>query len=163
MKFKKNIQFKSFVPNFITITSLCLGLSSIRLSFEGHFEKAVIFILVAGVMDFLDGKTARLLKVKSKLGGYLDSLADMVSFGVAPMFLVYYFSLSTHKKLGWTACLYFSICMALRLARFNVMIDVEDQQNKFFVGVPAPMGALIIMTPLLFFLEQNGWSLIISR
>ena len=155
MKFKKKIRIKPFVPNVITIASLCLGLTSIRLSFEGQFEKAVMLILIAGIMDFLDGKTARILKVKSKLGEYLDSLVDMVSFGVAPMFLVYHFALFPFKKVGWIACLYFSMCMALRLARFNAMVEVEDEEKKFFVGVPAPLGAYIIMVPLLFFLETE--------
>lgn len=156
MKFKdNNLKITPFIPNFITIISLCSGLTSIRLAFEGNFERAVVLILIASVMDFLDGKTARLLKVKSKLGEYLDSLADMVSFGVAPMFLVYHFALSSHKKLGWTACLFFSVCMALRLARFNAMLSNDPLEKKFSIGVPAPMGAFIIVIPLFFFLETD--------
>ncbi|USO02434.1 MAG: phosphatidylcholine/phosphatidylserine synthase [Alphaproteobacteria bacterium] len=154
---QKEIKLRNLIPNFITLISLCLGLTAIRVSFEGLFEKAIILILIAGVMDFLDGKTARLLKVKSKLGAYLDSLVDMVSFGVAPMFVMYNFALSAHQKVGWTVCLYFSVCMALRLARFNAMID-EDAPNverQYFFGVPAPMGGYIISIPLLLFLETE--------
>lgn len=162
MKFKRSIKIKpqrikSIIPNFITITSLCLGLTSVRLSFEGEFEKAALLILTSGLMDFLDGKTARLLKVKSKLGEFLDSLSDMVSFGVAPMFLIYHFALSSHKKFGWTACLYFSTCMALRLARFNATLsDEKSISDQYFIGVPAPLGACIIMVPLFFFFETDA-------
>lgn len=156
MKFKnRSLKIKSIVPNFITIVSLCLGLTSIRLSFEGHFEKALLLILAAAFMDFLDGKTARLLKVHSKLGEQLDSLADMVSFGVAPMFLVYHFALSPYKRLGWTACLFFSTCMALRLARFNAMLTTEGKDKDYFVGIPAPLGGYLIMIAFMFFLETD--------
>ncbi|MEN3930491.1 CDP-diacylglycerol--serine O-phosphatidyltransferase [Microvirga sp. W0021] len=145
------ISFRVIVPNIITLLALCLGLTAIRFSFDARWDIAVFSILGAAVLDGLDGRVARLLKGTSRFGAELDSLADFISFGVAPALLLYSFSLSNLKSIGWLVALIFAMSMALRLARFNAMIDAPsrpDWQHNFFTGVPAPAGAMLAMLPV---------------
>ena len=147
----KPVPFRVIVPNIITLIALCLGLTAIRLAFEGRYEPAVIAIVAAAILDGVDGRVARLLKGTSRFGAELDSLADFVNFGVTPALILYSFLLRDLKALGWIAVLVFAIAMALRLARFNVMLDDPHRpewKKNFFTGMPAPAGALTSMLPL---------------
>lgn len=147
----KPVPFRMIAPNMITLMALCLGLTAIRLAFEGKFEPAVIAIIFAAVLDGIDGRVARLLKGTSRFGAELDSLADFVNFGCAPALILYGFALHNLKSLGWIVALIFAIAMALRLARFNAMLDDPnrpDWKKDFFVGMPAPAGAMTAMLPL---------------
>ncbi len=147
----KPVPFRVIVPNIITLIALCLGLTAIRLAFEGRYEPAVIAIVAAAFLDGVDGRVARLLKGTSRFGAELDSLADFVNFGVTPALILYSFLLNELKALGWIAVLVFAIAMALRLARFNVMLDDPHRpewKKNFFTGMPAPAGALTSMLPL---------------
>ena len=145
------IPMRFVIPNLVTLLAICLGLTSIRLAAEGKFEMAAIFIVLAAVLDGLDGRLARALDGASRFGAELDSLADFVDFGVAPAFLLYFWSLHKIPSFGWFAALVFAIAAALRLARFNVMIDDPNKpawQAQFFVGMPAPAGAIAAMLPI---------------
>ncbi len=147
----KPVPFRVIAPNLITLMALCLGLTAIRLAFEGRFEPAVIAIIAAAVLDGVDGRVARLLKGTSRFGAELDSLADFVNFGCAPALILYGFVLHDLKSVGWIGALVFSIAMALRLARFNVMLDDPNRpewKKDYFVGMPAPAGALTALLPL---------------
>jgi CDP-diacylglycerol---serine O-phosphatidyltransferase len=146
----KPVPFRVIAPNLITLLALCLGLTAIRLAYEGRLEPAVIAIIVAAVLDGVDGRVARLLKGTSRFGAELDSLADFVSFGVAPALILYSFTLHDLRAVGWIAALVFAIAAALRLARFNVMIDDPDRpewKKNFFVGMAAPAGAISALLP----------------
>jgi CDP-diacylglycerol--serine O-phosphatidyltransferase len=149
------------VPNMFTVLSLCAGLTSIRYALDGRFELAVALIIVAGVLDGLDGRSARLLKISSKLGAQLDSLADFLSFGVAPAMLVYLWSLKQVPAFGWALALLFATCCALRLARFNTELDDADRpawMSRFFTGMPAPAAAGCAVIPLLMaFAFRTDW------
>ena len=149
------------VPNMFTVLALCAGLTSIRYALDGRFELAVTLIIAAGVLDGLDGRSARLLKISSKLGAQLDSLADFLSFGVAPAMLVYLWSLHQVKALGWALALLFATCCALRLARFNTELDATDQpvwMSRFFTGMPAPAAAGCAIIPMLMaFAFEASW------
>ncbi|MEY3596444.1 MAG: hypothetical protein RL543_397 [Pseudomonadota bacterium] len=145
------VPLRVLLPNLITLLSLAAGLTGIRLSIEGHIESALIAIVIAAVLDGLDGRIARLLKGTSRFGAELDSLSDFVSFGVAPAIILYNASLHDLKSFGWIIVLLFACASALRLARFNVMIDDPerpDWQKNFFVGIPAPAGALVVLLPM---------------
>ena len=147
----KPVPFRIIAPNMITLLALCLGLTAIRLAFEGRFEPAVIAVIVAAALDGIDGRVARLLKGTSRFGAELDSLADFVNFGCAPALILYGFALHDLKSVGWIVALVFAIAMALRLARFNAMLDDPSRlewKKDFFVGMPAPAGALTSMLPL---------------
>lgn len=147
----KPVPFRMIIPNIITLIALCLGLTAIRLAFEGRYEPAVVAIVVAAVLDGIDGRVARLLKGTSRFGAELDSLADFVNFGVTPALILYSFLLHELKAIGWIAVLVFAIAMVLRLARFNVMLDDPNRpewKKNFFTGMPAPAGALTSMLPL---------------
>ena len=153
---KKNFKIVSdkkarmILPNAITLIGVCIGLSSIKFALDGKFALAVIAILFAGLMDALDGRIARLIKGTSKMGKELDSLGDVISFGVAPAFIMYFWSLQYLDKLGWFVCLIYVICVALRLARFNVNSEEESSwKDNFFEGVPAPAGGIIVLMPLI--------------
>jgi CDP-diacylglycerol--serine O-phosphatidyltransferase len=152
----KPVPFRVIAPNLVTVLGLCLGLTAIRLAYEGRLELAVICIIVAGVLDGIDGRLARLLKGTSRFGAELDSLSDFICFGVAPALVLYGFVLHNLRGLGWVAALVLAIAAALRLARFNVMIDDPtrpDWQKNFFVGMAAPAGAVTALLPMyLFFL-----------
>jgi CDP-diacylglycerol--serine O-phosphatidyltransferase len=147
----KPVPFRVIAPNLITVLALCLGLTAIRLAYEGRLDTAVICIIVAGVLDGLDGRLARFLKGTSRFGAELDSLSDFVCFGVAPALVLYGFILHNLRGLGWVAALVFAIASALRLARFNVMIDDPtrpDWKKNFFVGMAAPAGAVTALLPV---------------
>ena len=141
---------RMILPNAITLIGVCIGLSSIKFALDGKFTLAVIGILFAGLMDALDGRIARLIKGTSKIGKELDSLGDVISFGVAPAFIMYFWSLQYLDKLGWFVCLIYVICVALRLARFNVNSEEEPSwKDNFFEGIPAPAGGILVLMPLI--------------
>ena len=145
------IPVRILVPNLITLLALCAGLTAIRLAAEGKLEWAIGAIVFAAVLDALDGRVARLLKGTSRFGAELDSLADFVNFGVAPGLTLYFWSLHELKSAGWIAAMVFAIAAGLRLARFNVMIDDPNRPawaGNFFVGMPAPAGAITVLLPL---------------
>jgi len=158
----KAVPLRLLIPNLITLLALCLGLTAIRFAFEGAIEWAVSAIAAAAVLDGLDGRIARALKGTSRFGAELDSLADFVDFGVAPGIVLYFSGLDQMKSLGWLATLVFCIACALRLARFNVMIDDPELpawRKNFFVGMPAPAGAIVGLLPVyLRFLLSPGSS-----
>jgi CDP-diacylglycerol---serine O-phosphatidyltransferase len=133
------IPVRMLVPNVITLLAICAGLTAIRLSTEGRMGLAVGAIVFAAILDGIDGRVARMIKGQSKFGAELDSLADFVNFGVAPALILYFWGLHDLKSAGWIAAMVFAICAALRLARFNVMVDDPDKPawaSNFFVGVP---------------------------
>ena len=139
------------LPNAITLIGVCLGLTSIKFAIDGKFAVAIIAILFAGLMDALDGRIARLIKGTSKMGKELDSLGDVISFGVAPALVMYFWNLQYLDKLGWFICLIYVICVALRLARFNVNSEEEPSwKDNFFEGMPSPAGGIIVLMPLIF-------------
>ena len=138
------------LPNMLTLIGVCIGLTSIRFALDGRFELAIVAIIIAALIDGLDGRIARLIKGTSKVGKELDSLTDMISFGVAPAFIMFFWKLNTLGKLGWLLCLIFVICVALRLARFNVNSSNEPSwRDNFFEGVPSPAGGVLVLTPLI--------------
>ncbi|WP_420415591.1 CDP-alcohol phosphatidyltransferase family protein [Roseibium sp.] len=141
------------VPNMVTLLALCSGLTAVRMAYEGRWEFAVGAVILAAVLDGLDGRVARLMKGTSKFGAELDSLADFVNFGVVPALMLYIWILKDAGSIGWIAALIFAISMALRLARFNVALEDPDKPawaSRFFTGVPAPAGALTVLLPLYF-------------
>ncbi|MDC0348922.1 CDP-diacylglycerol--serine O-phosphatidyltransferase [Alphaproteobacteria bacterium] len=143
----KELSFQKFIPNLLTITALCSGLSSIRFALDSRWETAVALVFVAIVLDGMDGRVARLLNSSSRFGAELDSFADFCNFGVVPGILVYLFSLQSLGKFGWPIALFYTICMMLRLARFNTLLD--EPMGNYFTGVSAPFGALIALTPIM--------------
>ena len=150
--------FNRMIPNLLTMLGLCSGLTGMRFALEGRFGAAAVAIVVAAVIDGLDGRLARLLKATSRFGAEFDSLADFVCFGVAPAFILYLWSLQTWHGYGFTPCLMFAVCMALRLARFNAAIDGPPHPAftyNFFTGVPAPAGAGLVLFPLFVGLEAQ--------
>ncbi len=147
----RQIPVRYLVPNIVTLLALCSGVTAIRLGIEGRFELAVACVILATVLDALDGRIARALKGSSKFGAELDSLADFVNFGVAPGLLIYMWSLSALKNLGWIVALALAMCCALRLARFNVALEDPDRpawKINYFTGVNAPAGAMLAMLPM---------------
>ena len=145
---KKNARV--ILPNMLTLIGVCIGLTSIRFALDGKFEFAIIAIIFAALIDGLDGRIARLIKGTSKVGKELDSLTDMISFGVAPAFIMYFWKLNTLGRFGWLVCLIYVICVALRLARFNVNSNQDPSwRDNFFEGVPSPAGGILVLTPLI--------------
>ena len=145
------IPVRTLLPNLITLLALCAGLTGIRLAFEGKLELALGAIIFAALLDGIDGRVARLIKGQSKFGAELDSLADFVNFGCAPGLILYLWGLNELGNVGWIAAMVFAICGALRLARFNVMIDDPNKPlwaGNFFTGVPAPAGAICVLLPI---------------
>lgn len=145
------IPLRYLLPNLVTLLGLALGLTSIRFAIEGRFELAVLAIAAAAVLDGLDGRLARALNGQSRFGAELDSLADFIDFGVAPAMLLYLWTLQEIKNAGWFACMVYVIACALRLARFNVMIDDPNKPKwagKFFTGMPSPAGAIVVLLPI---------------
>jgi len=141
---------RMLLPNAITLIGVCIGLSSIKFALDGKFALAVVAILFSGLMDALDGRIARLIKGTSKMGKELDSLGDVISFGVAPALIMYFWNLQYLDKLGWFVCLIYVVCVALRLARFNVSSNEEPSwRDNFFEGVPSPAGGIIVLMPLI--------------
>ncbi len=128
------------LPNFVTIVAICAGLTAIRFGVQGNYERAVLLVVAAGVLDTLDGRLARMLKSDSKMGAELDSLADFVNFGVAPPLVIYFWALQDMRSAGWISVLVFSVCCVLRLARFNVTnkSDDEGDDSGYYAGVPSP-------------------------
>ena len=148
---------RMILPNAITLIGVCIGLTSIKFAIDGKFAIAIIAILFAGLMDALDGRIARLIKGTSKIGKELDSLGDVISFGVAPAFIMYFWNLQYLDKLGWFVCLTYVVCVALRLARFNVNSDDEPSwKDNFFEGMPSPAGGIIVLMPLIFSFSGFG-------
>lgn len=164
------VPVRYLLPNLITLLALCSGVTAIRLAFEARYELAVACVMLAVVLDAVDGRLARLLKGTSRFGAELDSLADFVNFGVAPAILLYTWSLNSLKTLGWVICLVLAIACALRLARFNVALDDPNKpvwSSRFFTGAPAPAGAGLALLPFyLGFLglidDGHGWALIVG-
>ncbi len=170
------LSLRSVIPNAITAAALCSGLTGIRFAIEGDWEKTLFAILLAGMLDGIDGRIARLLKAQSRFGAELDSLADSLSFGMAPALVMFLWSLQDLPRFGWLAALGFAICCALRLARFNAQIDTEDQPHKsagFLTGVPAPVGAGLAFLPVYLWLATGeatfrepvlvaGWMVLIA-
>ncbi len=144
------------LPNILTLGGVCLGISSIKFSIDGNYSLAVTLILFAAILDALDGRIARLIKGTSEFGKELDSLTDFVSFGIAPVFILYFWELNNYGKLGWAIALVYSVCCVLRLARFNLTKNDEDQEwkNNFFEGIPSPAGGLLILAPLIYELSN---------
>ena len=149
------------LPNILTLGGVCLGISSIKFSIDGNYSLAVTLILFAAILDALDGRIARLIKGTSEFGKELDSLTDFVSFGIAPVFVLYFWDLNKYGKLGWAITLVYSVCCVLRLARFN-LTKIEDSQewkNNFFEGIPSPAGGLLILMPLIYDLTNLNFGL----
>jgi len=147
----RRIPVRTLVPNVITLLALCAGLTAIRMAFEDRYVLALAAIVFAAILDGLDGRLARFLKGTSRFGAELDSLSDFVNFGVAPALILYFWGLHELKSAGWIAAMVFAISAALRLARFNVMLDDPDRPAwaaNFFVGVPAPAGAITVLLPI---------------
>jgi len=155
----REIPMRMVLPNLVTVLAICAGLSGIRFAFENRFEIAVVMVLLAAFLDGIDGRLARMLKATSKFGAQMDSLADIVNFGVAPALVLYAFLLDRAGSPGWIAALLFTIACGMRLARFNVLADDTDQpawQTEYFVGVPAPAGAVLVMLPLYLYFLRLG-------
>ncbi|MGD9614864.1 MAG: CDP-diacylglycerol--serine O-phosphatidyltransferase [Alphaproteobacteria bacterium] len=147
------------VPNILTLLALCAGMTAIRFAVNGQFEYAVFAIIVAGIFDGLDGRLARLLKATSSFGAELDSLSDFISFGAAPAVVLYLWTMSGLQSIGWAMVLFYAVCCALRLARFNTQLAAEPPpwRSNFFSGVPAPAGAGLIMIPMFASFETGHW------
>ena len=145
---------RMILPNTLTLIGVCIGLSSIKFALDSKFELSVIAIIFAALFDALDGRVARLIKGTSKVGKELDSLTDVISFGVAPAFIMYFWNLNNLGKFGWLLCLIYVVCVALRLARFNINSNVEPSwRDNFFEGVPSPAGGILVLMPLMFSLS----------
>ena len=150
-KLVANKKTRSILPNMFTLVGVCIGLTSIKFAFDGRFGFAVLAILVAGIIDGLDGRIARLIKGTSEVGKELDSLTDVISFGVAPAFIMYFWSLNNLGRVGWLVCLIYVICVALRLARFNITSYTNAKwKENFFEGVPSPAGGILVLFPLIY-------------
>ena len=149
------------LPNILTLAGVCLGISSIKFSIDGNYNLAVTLILLAAILDALDGRIARLIKGTSEFGKELDSLTDFVSFGIAPVFVLYFWELNNYGKLGWAITLIYSVCCVLRLARFNLtkIEETQEWKNNFFEGVPSPAGGLLILMPLIYELTNLNFGL----
>ena len=150
------------LPSVLTLVGVCLGISSIKFAMDGNFVFAVLFLIVAAILDGLDGRVARLIKGTSNFGKELDSLTDFVSFGIAPAFIIYFWELNKLGKIGWLIVLFYAVCCVLRLARFNLtkFEDKEEWKNNFFQGIPSPAGGCLILLPLIF--ELSNFSNLMS-
>ena len=153
------------LPNILTLAGVCLGISSIKFSIDGNYSLAVTLILFAAILDALDGRIARLIKGTSDFGKELDSLTDFVSFGIAPVFILYFWELYNYGKLGWAITLIYSVCCVLRLARFNLtkIGEKEEWKNNFFEGIPSPAGGLLILMPLIYELTDLNLGIEIKK
>jgi CDP-diacylglycerol--serine O-phosphatidyltransferase len=152
---------RMLLPNMLTLIGVCIGLSSIKFALDEKFELAIIAIIFAALIDGLDGRIARLIKATSKVGKELDSLTDVISFGVAPSFVMYFWSLNNLGKFGWLLCLIYVVCVTLRLARFNVNSNEEPSwKDNFFEGVPSPAGGILVLMPLIFSLSEFDFLII---
>lgn len=145
---RKKLHLVQLLPNFLTIAALCAGLTAVRFAIAGQFGMAVALILVAAVLDGLDGRMARLLKSQSDMGAELDSLCDLVNFGVAPALITYLWAFQGMRSEGWIACLVYAVACLLRLARFNISNRQPENDSNSFQGVPSPAGALLVLLPI---------------
>lgn len=153
------ISLRALAPNAVTAMALCTGLSGVWFAMQERWDAAVAAVVIAGILDALDGRIARLLKGESRFGAELDSLSDVISFGVTPALILYSWALQHMPRFGWTISIFFVLCAALRLARFNARIDNDDQPHKlagFNTGVPTPAGAGLALAPLIVWLETQG-------
>ena len=151
IKLVSNKKSRVILPNILTLIGVCIGLTSIKFAFDGKFELSIIAVIVAGIIDGLDGRIARLIQGTSKVGKELDSLTDVISFGVAPAFIMYFWSMSEIGRLGWLISLIYVVCVALRLARFNVNSEAEPSwKDNFFEGIPSPAGGILVLMPLIY-------------
>jgi CDP-diacylglycerol--serine O-phosphatidyltransferase len=166
----RGISFRAMIPNAITAIALCMGLTGVSLAIRGEWEKALGAIILAGVLDGVDGRIARLLRAQSRFGAELDSLSDNIAFGTAPALILFLWSLQTAPRFGWIAALALAVCCALRLARFNARLDAAEQPHKaagFNTGVPAPAGAGLAFVPIyLWLITGSGifreWQLVMA-
>lgn len=152
---RRGIPARALAPNAVTALALCSGLTGVRFAIAGDWEKALIAITIAGVLDGLDGRIARLLKGESRFGAELDSLSDVIAFGVSPAIIMFLWSLNEIPRFGWVFALGYAVCAALRLARFNASIDTAEHPRKaagFLTGVPAPLGAGLMLVPVAVYL-----------
>ena len=159
MRRARGIPLRAVVPNAVTALALCVGLSGVRFAIAEQWERAVAAIVIAGVLDGMDGRIARALKGQTRFGAELDSLSDVIAFGVSPALIIHLWSLQYWPRFGWLFALAYAVCAALRLARFNAQIDVEEQPHKsagFLTGVPAPAGAGLMLLPLFLWLASDG-------
>lgn len=158
-RIKAPVMSVRILPSAMTVAAICLGLSAVKFALDGRPTEAMAFLAIAAILDALDGRLARALKATSRMGEELDSLADAVNFGVAPAFIVYGTLLST-SRIGWIVVLLYAVCIVLRLARFNAMLSIEqpDYEKKYFVGMPAPAGAIGAIGPLAAKMQfGDGW------
>ena len=154
-KLVSNKKTRVILPNMFTLIGVCIGLSSIKFAFDEKFTLSIIAIIVAAIIDGLDGRIARLIQGTSKVGKELDSLTDVISFGVAPAFIMYFWKLNELGRIGWLICLIYVVCVALRLARFNVNSGKEPSwKDNFFEGVPSPAGGVLVLMPLIYSLSD---------
>ena len=161
LKIVSDRKARMILPNMLTLIGVCIGLSSIKFALDEKFELAIIAIIFAALIDGLDGRIARLIKATSKVGKELDSLTDVISFGVAPSFVMYFWSLNNLGKFGWLLCLIYVVCVTLRLARFNVNSNEEPSwKDNFFEGVPSPAGGILVLMPLIFSLSEFDFLII---
>jgi CDP-diacylglycerol--serine O-phosphatidyltransferase len=155
---RRGIPLRAVVPNAVTAMALCVGLTGVRFAIAGQWEFACAAIVVAAVLDGMDGRIARALRGQTRFGAELDSLSDVIAFGVSPAIIIHLWSLQHLPRFGWVFALAYAVCMALRLARFNAHIDVEDQPHKsagFLTGVPAPAGAGLLLLPIFLWLASD--------
>lgn len=158
----KSLSFNRILPNMITLLAMCAGMTSIRYGLSDQWDKAVLALVLAIILDGIDGGVARMLKGTSKFGAELDSLADAINFGVVPAMLVYLWAMQDAGRLGWALCLLHAVCCVLRLARFNTMLgqpDLPPWAHSYFTGVPAPAGAGIAILPMILSLQSDRWIL----
>ncbi len=158
----KGPSFNRMMPNLLTLLGLCAGLTSIRYALDARWQAAALAVVVAAIIDGLDGRLARLLKATSRFGAEFDSLSDFCSFGIAPAMILYIWALHGTNRFAFMPCLMFTVCMALRLARFNAALETSPKPayaQSFFTGVPAPAGAGVVLLPLFLWLEavEQGW------
>ncbi len=155
---RRGIPLRAVVPNAVTALALCFGLTGVRFAIGGEWEKALAAIIIAGALDGIDGRIARLLRAQSRFGAELDSLSDVIAFGVSPAIILYLWSLQVVPRFGWLFALAHAVCCALRLARFNAAIDSEQQPHKsagFLTGIPAPVGAGMLFLPIYVWLDTG--------
>lgn len=156
---KSELPLVQLLPNFLTVGALCAGLTAIRLAVQGQYQYALGMIVLAAILDGLDGRLARLLKSESEIGAELDSLCDFVNFGVAPALTLYLWALQDSRGAGWIAALIFAVCCVMRLARFNVgsrAVAADPGSKSHFVGVPSPAGAMLVLLPMFFAFMAPG-------
>jgi CDP-diacylglycerol--serine O-phosphatidyltransferase len=156
---RRGIPLRAVAPNAVTAMALCMGLSGVRFAISAEWEKALAAIIIAGVLDGMDGRIARMLKGESRFGAELDSLSDVIAFGVSPAVIIYLWSLQTMPQFGWVIALSHAVCCALRLARFNANIDAAEQPHKsagFLTGVPAPAAAGLALLPIYIWLWSGN-------